>query len=52
MLDELEVILREISRLTEDDPGALSVIKKLIKEKEILFKLEASNPHDSDLLKI
>lgn len=52
LLDELEVILREISRLTEDDPGALSVIKKLIKEKEILFKLEASNPHDSDLLKI
>lgn len=52
LLDELEVILREISSLTKEDPASLSVIKKLIREKEILFKLEASNTKSSDLLKI
>ena len=52
LLDELEVILGEISSLTKEDPESLFFIKKLIKEKEILFKLEASNPQGSDLLKI
>lgn len=52
LLDELEVILREISALTKEKPESLFYIKKMIKEKEILFKLEASNPQSSDLLKI
>lgn len=52
LLDELEIILRKISTLTKEDPESLFFIKKLIKEKEILFKLEASNPQGSDFLKI
>jgi hypothetical protein len=48
LLDELGLILQEISSLTKEDPASLSMIK----EKEILFKLEASNPNSRDLLKI
>lgn len=40
LLDELELILTEISNLTDGADDACTPIKQLIKEKEILFKLE------------
>ena len=52
LLDELEVILRKISALTEENRQSLSLIKKLIKEKEILFKLEATVSTSRDFMEI
>jgi hypothetical protein len=39
LLEELEIILTEISNLTHSDPQSLSLIRELIKERQILFKL-------------
>lgn len=40
LLDELEMILIEISNLTANNPEYLLFIKELLKEKEIIFKMK------------
>lgn len=39
LLEELEIILTEISNLTRSDPHSLSLIREIIKERQILFKM-------------
>jgi hypothetical protein len=44
LLTELKVILTKIAALTFDDPESLSMIKKMIRKKGLLFKMEAVRP--------
>lgn len=39
LLEELEMILTEISNLTRSDPRSLSLIREIIEERQILFKM-------------
>jgi hypothetical protein len=44
LLNELNVILTKIAVITWDDPGSLSAVKKMIRQKGLLFKMEALRP--------
>ncbi len=44
LLDELELVLTEISNLTSDDPDALQALKNLIQERQILFRIKYVTP--------
>lgn len=44
LLDELELVLTEISNLTSNDPDALEELKSLIQERQILFKIKYMTP--------
>jgi hypothetical protein len=44
LLNELNVILTKIAMITWDDPDSLSAVKKMIRQKGLLFKMEALRP--------
>jgi DNA repair exonuclease SbcCD ATPase subunit len=44
LLEELELVLTEISNLTSNDPDALESLKNLIQERQILFKIKYMAP--------
>jgi hypothetical protein len=44
LLNELNGILTKIALMTWEDPGSLSHIKKMIRKKGLLFKMEALRP--------
>jgi hypothetical protein len=44
LLNELNGILTKIVLLTWDDPESLALIKKTIRKKSLLFKMEALRP--------
>jgi hypothetical protein len=48
LLKELKVILIKIALLTLDDPESLSIIKQMIRQKGLLFKMEALRPIDNE----
>lgn len=42
ILEDIDLVLREIANLEEDDAQTLSMIKDLIKERDILYEIEVS----------
>ncbi len=40
LLDDVDIVLKEISNLKKEDRQTPSLIKELIQEREILFKME------------
>ncbi len=44
LLDELQDILTRIAAMTLDDPAAMATIKHMIRQKGLIFKMEALRP--------
>jgi len=48
LLDELELVLTEISNLTSNDPEALQALKDLVQDRQILFKIKYMTPREKN----
>ncbi len=48
LLEELELVLTEISNLTSNDPEALNALKNLVQERQILFKIKYMAPREKN----
>jgi hypothetical protein len=42
LLEDVDLVLREIANLDEEDPENLSMIKELIQQRGILYEIEVS----------
>jgi hypothetical protein len=42
ILEDVDLVLREIANLEGDDALSLSMIKELIKERDILYEIEVA----------